>query len=68
MLDGTVSWYDTKKGYGFISQNSGSDVFLHHTCFDGQDVPLNQGDEVSFELTNGEKGPKASHVTVKASK
>jgi CspA family cold shock protein len=65
MLDGTVKWYDKKKGYGFISQQAGGDVFIHHTCLDRADVALNEGDEVSFELASGEKGPKANNLTLK---
>ena len=70
MIDGTVKWYDRKKGYGFISTPDGSDVFVHYTNLLEAGAVLYEGDVVSFEMTAGEKGPRANKVTVvsKASK
>ncbi len=66
MLDGTIKWYDKKKGYGFISHADSPDVFVHYTSFaDESDKNVNEGDSVIFEITNGEKGPRAEKVTRK---
>ena len=64
---GVVKWFDTKKGYGFIKQLDGDDVFVHHTGIVGEGFKsLRAGEEVEFEIANGPKGPQATHV-VKAS-
>ena len=67
MLDGTVKWFDEKKGYGFISDGDGRDIFVHYTNIGGEGFKtLAQGDEVTFEIVEGEKGPKAENVTKKS--
>lgn len=63
MASGKVKWFDNKKGYGFIAQDEGQDVFVHHTCIDGGGFKtLNEGEEVTFDLVPSDKGPKALHV------
>ncbi|MCX7827299.1 MAG: cold shock domain-containing protein [Verrucomicrobiae bacterium] len=63
MATGKVKWFDNKKGYGFIEIQGGPDVFVHHTNIVGQGFKtLNEGDTVSFEQMNTDKGPKAQNV------
>lgn len=63
MASGKVKWFDNRKGFGFITQDSGHDVFVHHTCIAGTGYKcLQEGDDVTFELTNGDKGLKAQNV------
>ena len=63
MASGKVKWFDNKKGFGFIAQDSGQDVFVHHTSIIGEGFKtLNEGDEVSFEAIASEKGFKAQNV------
>jgi CspA family cold shock protein len=63
MASGRVKWFDNKKGFGFISQDQGKDVFVHHTCISGTGFKtLNEGDQVDFDLVDSEKGPKALNV------
>ncbi|MBP1609272.1 MAG: cold-shock protein [Acidobacteria bacterium] len=60
---GTVKWFNNEKGYGFISRNSGNDVFVHHTAIQGSGFKsLNEGDSIEFEVTQGPKGPQALNV------
>ena len=63
-MKGTVKWFNAKKGFGFISDEEGNDVFVHFSALqmDGFKV-LDEGDEVEFEVVNGEKGPQATNVT-----
>jgi len=63
---GTVKWFNESKGFGFISRESGDgDVFVHHTAINAEGFKtLNEGDRVEFEVTQGQKGPAASNVTV----
>ena len=63
-MKGTVKWFNAKKGFGFISDEEGNDVFVHYSGLnmDGFKV-LDEGDEVEFEVVNGEKGPQAANVT-----
>ncbi len=63
MATGKVKWFDNKKGFGFISQEGGPDVFVHHTAIqaDGYKT-LDEGEEVNFDLADGEKGVKALNV------
>ena len=63
MASGKVKWWNNKSGFGFISQESGQDVFVHHSSVMGQGFKvLNPGDEVTFELVSTDKGPKAENV------
>lgn len=63
MASGKVKWFDNKKGFGFIAQDAGKDVFVHHTCIDGTGFKtLNEGEAVDFDLVDSEKGPKALNV------
>ena len=63
-MRGTVKWFNAKKGFGFISDETGNDVFVHFSALqmDGFQV-LDEGDEVEFEVIDGEKGPQAANVT-----
>jgi len=64
MPQGTVKWFNENKGFGFIQQESGPDVFVHFSEIQGEGFKnLNEGDKVEFEITEGEKGPKATNVT-----
>lgn len=65
MTVGTVKWFNSEKGFGFIApENGGNDVFVHHTAIQGSGYKsLNEGDRVSFEVTRGPKGDQASNVT-----
>jgi len=63
MASGKVKWFDNKKGFGFIAQDSGQDVFVHHTSIVGQGFKtLQEGETVSFEIADSDKGPKALNV------
>jgi CspA family cold shock protein len=62
---GTVKWFNERKGYGFIARESGGDVFVHYKAINGDGFKsLNEGDRVEFVVTQGQKGPAASDVTV----
>jgi cold shock protein len=64
MAQGTVKWFNPEKGFGFISREDGDDVFVHHTAIVGEGYrSLDEGQRVSFEVTQGKKGPQASNVT-----
>ncbi len=63
MAEGTVKWFNDAKGFGFIAQDSGSDVFVHHTAIQGQGFKsLQEGARVEFEIVDGPKGPAANNV------
>ncbi len=64
MLKGTVKWFNNAKGFGFITKDDGTDVFVHHSSIKGNGFKsLNEGDSVTFDVVNGPKGPAASNVT-----
>ncbi len=63
MPEGTVKWFNESKGFGFISREDGSDVFVHYSSVQGNGYKtLAEGDKVSFEIEEGPKGPKAINV------
>ena len=63
MAKRVVKWFDTKKGYGFIEQPGGDDVFVHYSGIAGDGFKsLRAGEEVEFEIANGPKGPQATNV------
>jgi cold shock protein len=63
MEKGTVKWFNDKKGFGFITPESGPDVFVHHTAIVSDGFrSLSEGDKVEFEIVNGAKGPGAANV------
>ncbi len=60
---GTVKWFNNEKGYGFISRNSGDDVFVHHSAIQGTGFKsLNEGDSIEFDVAQGPKGLQAQNV------
>ncbi len=62
---GTVKWFNGEKGYGFIAQANGQDLFVHYSEIQSAGFrSLNEGDTVEFEVTEGKKGKQASAVTV----
>lgn len=64
MQKGKVKWFSNQKGYGFITPESGKDVFVHHTAIQGEGYKtLEEGQEVEFEVTQGPKGEQAVNVT-----
>ena len=65
MINGIVKWFNSGKGYGFIEQEDGPDVFVHHSGINSTGFKtLNEGDRVTFEIEQGQKGPAATNVTV----
>ena len=63
MPKGKVKWFNNKKGYGFITTDSGTDVFLHHSAIQGDGFKtIEEGQEVEFEITQGPKGDQAVNV------
>jgi cold shock protein len=70
MPQGTVKWFNAKKGYGFIATSEGKDIFVHYASIKSDGFrTLNEGDDVTFDITEGEKGLRAENVAhVKAAK
>lgn len=63
MLEGKVKWFNPRKGYGFIATPDGRDVFVHYSSVAGEGFKtLDEGDVVTFEVIEGEKGPRATNV------
>jgi len=63
MFKGTVKWFNEKKGFGFISREEGDDLFVHHTSIQAEGFKtLREGQEVEFEVQDGDKGPQAVNV------
>jgi len=64
MAEGTVKWFSDKKGFGFIQQEDGSDLFVHYSAISTPGFKtLSEGDRVSFEVEESDRGPKAKNVT-----
>ncbi len=67
LVNGIVKWFNSRKGYGFITSEDEKDVFVHYTAISGDQNDfkiLYEGDKVEFEITEGQKGPQASDVKV----
>lgn len=63
-VQGRVKWFNDSKGYGFIEQEDGNDVFVHFSAIQGEGYKtLREGQEVEFEVTTGPRGPQAANVT-----
>ncbi len=64
MANGIVKWFSDKKGFGFIEQEDGSDIFVHHSAISTSGFrTLSEGDRVTFDVEQGPKGPAAANVT-----
>jgi CspA family cold shock protein len=68
MSDGTVKWFNQRKGYGFLCTADGREIFVHYSNISGEGFKtLSEGDPISFDIVEGEKGPRAENVIPKAS-
>lgn len=66
-MTGKVKWFNNSKGYGFIGREDGADVFVHYTAIAGEGYrSLQEGDDVEFEIVEGQKGPQAANVIKKS--
>jgi CspA family cold shock protein len=64
MLKGTVNWFHQRKGYGFLTQENGTDIFVHYKSIKGEGIKtLTKGQQVEFEIKEGLRGPQAVNVT-----
>ncbi len=62
-MTGTVKWFNSEKGYGFITTDEGNDIFVHFSAIQSEGFKtLNEGDKVEFEVTEGDRGPQATNV------
>lgn len=69
MVNGTVKWFSNEKGYGFIEAEDGNDYFVHFTGITGEGFKtLDEGEAVTFEVVDGNRGPQATNVVKQASK
>ncbi|MHC4212227.1 MAG: cold-shock protein [Planctomycetota bacterium] len=67
MSDGTVKWFNQRKGYGFLCAADGRDIFVHYSNISGEGFKtLAEGDPISFDIVEGEKGPRAKNVIPKS--
>ena len=65
MANGTVKWFNDSKGFGFITQENGPDLFVHHTAIMSEGYrSLNEGDRVTFDASSGPRGPQAGNVRI----
>jgi CspA family cold shock protein len=65
MMRGTVKWFNDSKGFGFITQEDGGDIFVHHTSINGSGFKsLSEGQAVTFDIEKSPKGPRAINVTI----
>lgn len=63
-MTGKVKWFNAEKGFGFIEREDGDDVFVHFSAIQGTGFKsLNEGEEVTFEIVDGDRGPQAANVT-----
>ncbi len=64
-LEGTVKWFNVQKGYGFITDSEGNDIFVHYSAIAGEGFKkLVENQKVTYEVVEGEKGPTAANVTI----